>query len=214
MKVQLPWYGKASGRSAGTIYQSYWGATYTRSMPFSFHYPDTPDQQACQATFFDIQRPWIPIYNQIKDYLNKYQRKNVNPFNVYSMSIFKIFAPYGKDKYVEVPGKFGLDNLNSMWLELTSISMTITPEEVQLRYGLAGGAAPPDHPIKHIHFLLFNRTQQSMLFKSQTLMDPLGFMSFVNTNEWKNGDRIFLYVAVSADDWLGNFKLQTRWEDS
>lgn len=93
MKVQLPWIGKAAGSSAGTIYQSYWGHTYTRSFPALFHYPDTPAQQATQALFHDVQRFWLPIYQHLEPSIGKEQRKGINAFNVLAKCIYKVFNP-------------------------------------------------------------------------------------------------------------------------
>lgn len=207
MKVQFPLFGKATGSSAGTIYQSYWGRTYSRSFPFSFHYPDTKKQQECQSTFFDIQRVWLPIYNVIKSFFNPMQRTNKNPFNKLIGYIFRIFNPYAKHKMPDVPSSFGLDRKNLMSISLAVSSTTINEDEVSILFDLNRPYNSTGYPITKIHFLLLNKTQQSMLYQNEPLSYTLRKISFRNTQGWKEKDEIYFYVAASANNWFGNFNL-------
>lgn len=207
MKVQLPWFGKAAGSSAGTIYQSYWGKTYTRSFPFSFHYPDTQRQQKCQATFFDIQRTWLPIYQQVSQSIGPMQRKNKNPFNSMMRNIFRVFNPYGKYYTGHIPEFFGLDPKNRVRPVLLDINLDINPDDVVLTYDMARPYNGLQIRLVKSYLLLFNITQQTMLFSEEPFRPDVQRVTFENTLGWLPSDDYAFYVALAADNWLGNFNL-------
>lgn len=205
MKVQVTWIGKAAGRSVGTIYQTYWGATYSRSMPKMFHYPDTARQQVTQAKFFDLMRLWVPIYNELSRSISKQQRINRNPFNIMSGFIYKIFHPFNEKVGEKYPTNFGLDRLNRMRPVIVNAEIDITSNEVVLTFDMQRPYNGLSFKIETTNVLLFNVTAQSMLFQAVKLEGGINRMYFENTNEWKHGDEILLYVALSCKSWLGNF---------
>lgn len=205
MKVQLPWLNKASGRSLGTIYQSYWGNTYTRSMPSLFHYPDTPEQQATQATFFDIQRIWIPIYYELAKSIQRQQRKNKNPFNVMSSFIYRIFHPYKPGAQDRFPSNWGLDRLNRFRPVLRNAGLNVLEKEITLSFDQFRPYNDLGFTITTQHVLLFNVTRQSMLYTNTPLTAGQNICLFENTNDWKKTDEIVFYFALSCESWLGNF---------
>lgn len=207
MKVQLPWYGKAAGRSQQTIYQSYWGRIYTRAMPFSFHYPDTTKQQVCQSIFFDIQRVWIPIYQQLTLTIAPMQKKDKNPFNMLSKSIYRILNPYGKWHTQRIPKDFGLDKLNRVRPVLGELKLTVDTPTISLTFDNNRPWIGVDMVPKNLCFLLFNITRQSMLFEMIVFEAGAQVVEFQNVNEWKADDEIAVYASISGDFWLGNFNL-------
>ena len=211
MKVQLPWLNKAAGRSAGTIYQSYWGATYTRSMPALFHYPATQKQQATQATFFDLQRIWIPIYNHLSQSIQRQQRKNKNPFNIMSSFIYKILQPFNSNKDYEYIKNFGLDRLNRVKPDIPRAFYTIDDLSVVVDYELKLVTNATDFVMTTTNIILFNPSRMSMYFTDIPFEEGHGHVSFKNTNEWKHGDLVLMYISLSCDSWLGNFNLVEEW---
>lgn len=211
MKVQIPILNKASGRSGDTIFQSYYGNTYTRSMPLLFHYPDTPNQQATQATFFDLQRIWIPIYNQLSLSIQQMQRKNKNPFNVMSSFVYKIFHPYSNDKKERYPSNFGLDRLNRVRPYLMSANLRVEFLDITFFYDMNRPINQMGFPMTDFNVLLFNITKQSMLFMQTPIVAGEQEISFHNTNEWSAKDKIVVYGSLSCSSWLGNFNLIGRW---
>lgn len=211
MKAQLPWLNKAAGRSAGTIYQSYWGATYTRSMPALFHYPDTEKQQRTQAIFFDFQRIWIPIYNVLSRSISKQQRVNKNPFDVMSSFIYKIFKPYSINPKEKYPSNFGLDRLNRVRPIVVDTFLSVKTNEIVLEFEMQRPYNGTGFTLTTTNIILFNITLQSMLFSNIELEGGYNQVLFANANEWQEGDTILVYMALSCDSWLGNFNHIEQW---
>lgn len=207
MKVQLAWFCKASGRSAGTIYQSYFGNTYTRAMPFSFHYPDTKKQQETQASFFDIQRNWFPIYNQIKLHIDMSQKKNKNVFNQLSKGIYKILNPYKKSKLDNPIENFGLDPLNQNKPVVIGFRLDFKEKDIVLYFNMARPIWVRSEWIESTHILLFNRTQQTMMYQETKFQPDTNIIGFENLQRWENSDEIFTYMALSSQNYLANFNL-------
>ncbi|MBR5594609.1 MAG: hypothetical protein IKS96_02705 [Fibrobacter sp.] len=207
MKFQVPWLGKAAGRSAGTIYQTYWGATYGRSMPTLFHYPDTAKQQETQGKFFDLMKPWVQIYNQLSPSISKQQRVNKNPFNIMSGFIYKIFHPYTAAKVNRYPSNFGVDRLNRVRPVITDASIDFKGGVIALHYENQRPYTINDLHIDTSNVLLLNITKQSMLFVQMKFVAGPNDEKLENTNEWGKDDEILFYVALSCPNWLGNFNL-------
>lgn len=207
MKVQLTWLGKASGRSQNTIYQSYWGKTFTRSMPFLFHYPDTEKQQICQSLFFDIQRIWLPIYNEINKNIAPMQRRNKNPFNDLTSKIYHIFNPYERRRFQRLPKNFGLDKLNRVRPIIVVESFNIAPDKISFYFDNNRPYIGIDMIAKNLEILLFNITKQTMYYVQDDFVAGSHRLGIVNSNDWQPGDEIAIYVAISGEFWLGNFNL-------
>ena len=205
MKVNLPIVGKATGSSAGLIYQSYWGSTYTRSFPFSFHYPDTKKQQECQASFFDIQRVWLSFYPKIMVNINKSQKRNRNPFNALSAAIYKVLNPYVKPNYKNPPQSFGLDTSSLMHMQVNVDAFNFADGNIRIGVSFMRPHNSTGFQITKLHCILFNRTSQSMYYKNIELDHQVNTIYFENTQDWKEDDEILFYTAISADNWLGNF---------
>lgn len=207
MKVQLPWLNKASGRSAGTIYQSYWGATYTRSMPTLFHYPDTEKQQETQAKFYDTQRNWLPIYRQLMQYASPSQRKNKNSFNRLSRYVYKILNLYYGITHYTAPAAWGLERLNKMRPVITNMELYLKDDNIILEIDVNRPHNETQHRVRWIHILLFNLTQKYLLFQTIPIAGGLQNVIFSNTMDWQPSDGFRVYIALSDNDWLGNFNL-------
>lgn len=207
MKVQLPWFGKAAGRSAGTIYQSYFGNTYTRAMPFSFHYPDTKRQQETQASFFDIQRNWFPIYNQIKLNVKMQQRNNKNVFNRLSQAVYKVLNTYDKKKYKEPLRFFGLETKNENRPVTARVHIDFKEKKINVFFDMNRPYWYRKENISDIHLLLFNQSQQTMLYQNNMFQAGENMITLENTLDWQETDTIYIYLALSSENYLANFNL-------
>ena len=170
-----------------------------------FHYPDTTKQQITQAKFFDLIRPWVPIYNELSRSISKQQRINRNPFNIMSGFIYRIFHPYNEKAGEKYPTNFGLDRLNRMRPVIVDAIIDINPEVLSLTFDMQRLYNGLSFTIDTTNVLLFYVTAQSMLFQAIDLKGGINALRFENTNEWKQGDEILLYVALSCKSWLGNF---------
>lgn len=207
MKVQLTWFGKAAGRSAGTIYQSYFGNTYTRAMPFSYHYPDTKKQQETQASFFDIQRNWFPIYNQIKLNIKMQQRNDKNVFNRLSQGIYKVLNPYTK-KILDKPQRFfGLEPKNENRARTAQLQVDFKEETINVYFDMQRPYWYRSEQIETSHLLLFNRTQQTMIYQQTKFQAGFNDFVFENKMHWTETDDIYIYLAIASDNYLANFNL-------
>lgn len=206
MKVQIPWLNKAAGRSANTIYQSYLGATYTRSMPAIFHYPDTKKQQTTQAAFFDIQRVWIPIFQQLSVFIAPSQRRNKNVFNKLSSYIYKIIQPFQGLRNRRFIKFWGLERLNLMYADMQCISFVVNNEMIILDISLTNVVNKTKFQVSWFHFILFNLSSQLFMYQSLPRFEGSKNVDFRNTLHWNPTDDYLLYVACSDNRWLGNFK--------
>lgn len=205
MKVQLPWFGKAAGRSVGTIYQSYFGNTYTRAMPFSFHYPDTKKQQETQASFYDIQRNWFPIYDQIKIKIKIQQRNDKNVFNRLSKAVYKVLNPYNKKINKKPLRFFGLESKNENRPVTAKVQTDFKENIINVFFDMNRPFWNRKENISDSHLLLFNQSQQTMLYQNTKFQAGENMFSFENTLNWQESDTIYIYLALSSENYLGNF---------
>lgn len=207
MKVQIPILNKAAGRLRDTIFQSYWGETYVRSMPLLFHYPDTEDQQRTQAAFFDIQRNWIPIYKELIVYASPSQRKNKNAFNTLSRYVYKILDPYVAPNNYSAPRFWGLEHLNKMRPVIPSFQLSVNPKRLVLTFDVNLPYNDTNYYVRWFHVLLCNVSQKYMLYLVIPFAIETQLVTFFNTMEWQPSDRLRFYIALSDNNWLGNFNL-------
>lgn len=207
MKVHLPIVGKATGSSAGLIYQSYWGNTYTRSFPFIFHYPDTAKQQKCQFDFYRIQRAWWPIYNQLKLSIPKQCRRNTNVYNKLSNGLYKVFMTYSGIKAQNIVEVWGLDERKTVVFDLEKYPISFDGLKLFVRTDILDIHGKRSfNPISY-NMLLCNITQQEFYFKVKQLTEKKILESFIVTSEWSQSDIIVAYVAFSNDEFFTNFYL-------
>lgn len=207
MKVQLPWFGKAAGRSAGTIYQSYFGNTYTRAMPFNFHYPDTKKQQETQASFFDIQRNWFPIYNKIKLNIKMQQRNDKNVFNRLSQAVYRILNPYAKKVNKKPQRFFGLEPRNENRPRIAELQVDFKDERIDIYFDMQRPYWYRSEQIRSSKMLLFNRTQQTMMYQETQFHAGYNELIFENKMHWNETDDILIYLAIASENYLANFNL-------
>ena len=207
MKVHLPIVGKATGSSAGLIYQSYWGNTYTRSFPFSFHYPDTDKQQKSQFDFFQIQRAWWTIYENLKTYIPRVQRRNRNIYDTLSKGVYSALLTYDIKAEANIRPHWGLDPRNTVLpiIDVDKISYSNFNYYIDATLQSFTGKRKFYPSINH--FLLCNLTQQEMYYKIEPYTDSKISTSIFVTSEWLNTDIIIAYVAFSNDEFFTNFYL-------
>lgn len=207
MKVHLPIVGKATGSSAGLIYQSYWGNTYTRSFPFSFHYPDTDKQQKCQFDFFQIQRAWWPIYKELKMSIPKQCRRNTNVYNELSNGLYRALMTYAPVKTENALQVWGLDKRKSVKADLKTSKIIIEDQRVFVSCYLNGFYGKRKFVPSVFNMLLCNITQQEFYLKIEKLESDTIAVEFFVTSEWSQSDIIVAYVAFSNDEFFTNFFL-------
>ena len=207
MKVHLPIVGKATGSSAGLIYQSYWGNTYTRSFPFSFHYSDTGKQQKCQFDFFRIQRAWWPIYNKLKFNIPRQCRRNTNVYNKLSNGLYKVFMTYSVIKAENIVEVWGTDERKSVVMEIGKKQLEYENNAIIARFSINGIYGKRHFNPKFYNMLLCNISQQEFYFKTDYVQDGWNDVRFVVLNEWYPTDIIIPYVAFSNDEFFTNFYL-------
>lgn len=205
MKVQLPWAGKASGSSAGLIYQSYWGRTFARTFPAIFHYPDTPAQQICQARFYDTQRILLLFYDYIKTLIGPQQRNNKNIYNIYAKAFMEALNPYNKPKFKDGPKNFGVDPLNRAILQFNDVQMFVNENRGLITFTQEPIKSEIHTTFNYYVLLIFNRTRQNIKFSLVYYVPTITGFNFTNDVGWQNGDEILVYTALQSKTWLGNF---------
>lgn len=207
MKVHLPIVGKATGSSAGLIYQSYWGNTYTRAFPFSFHYPDTAKQQKCQFDFFRIQRAWWPVYNKLKFSIPRQCRRNTNVYNKLSNGLYKVFMTYSGIKAENIIEVWGMDERKSVVMEIEKKQLEFEDKAIIARFSINGIYGKRHFTPKVYNMLLCNISQQEFYFQTNQVQAGWNDVRFVVLSEWDPTDIMIAYVAFSNDEFFTNFYL-------
>ena len=207
MKVHLPIVGKATGSSAGLIYQSYWGNTYTRSFPFSFHYPDTTKQQICQFDFFQIQRAWWPIYDRLKHSIPKQCRRNTNVYNELSNGLYKVFMTYSVKKRENVVPIWGLDNRKTVKVDIINSSIKVDKSLVKVATDFKVVQAKRAFSPKDCNVLLCNVNRQEFYLQVFAYETESIDVQFFVGSEWEQTEIILAYLALSNDEFFTNFFL-------
>ena len=207
MKVQLPFIGKATGSSAGLIFQSYWGGTYSRSFPSIFHYPDTPKQQAAQAPFHEINKAWALPYGIIKNAVGENQRRNRNIYNEYLKQALKIYNPYDIPKQRTPLQNFGPDPFNRMRASMLVTYKYIDDSYILIRWQDWAVEKEISYTPSHRIFLLMNKTSRTLHSPYGLIIPSVTGLNIQNYQDWKATDDIVFYVAVYGEGWLGNFNL-------
>lgn len=205
MKVQLPWMGKATGSSAGLIYQSYWGRTFARTFPAVFHYPNTPKQQICQAHFYDTQRILLLFYDFIKEFIGPQQRNNKNIYNIYAKAFIEALNPYNKPKFKDGPQNFGVDPYNRAILQFNDVQMFVNENRGLITFTQEPIKSEIRTTFNYYVLLIFNRTRQNIKFSLVFYVPTITGFNFTNDVGWQNGDDILVYTALQSKTWLGNF---------
>lgn len=210
MKIHLPIVGKATGSSAGLIYQSYWGNTYTRSFPFSFHYPDTSKQQKCQFDFFRIQRAWWPIYNKLKFSIPKQCRRNTNVYNKLSKGLYEVFMTYSIIKADNIVEVWGLDERKAVIMYIEKKRLEFEDNVITARFSINGIYGKRHFSPQNYNMLLCNITQQEFYFQTAEVHAGLNEVKFLVLSEWSRTDIIVAYVAFSNEEFFTNFYLSSQ----
>lgn len=210
MKVHLPIVGKATGSSAGLIYQSYWGNTYTRSFPFSFHYPDTSDQKICQFDFFKIQRAWWPIYNHLKEFIPRQCRRNINVYNELSKGIYRVLMTYAVKKRQNIVDVWGLDKRNTVNTEIKKDRITFEGNSIHVFCTILEIYGTRQFIPNHYNMLLCNISQQEFYLVNDIYVKPTIAETFYLRSEWSQSDIIVAYIALSNKEYFTNFFLCTE----
>lgn len=205
MKVHLPIVGKATGSSAGLIYQSYWGNTYTRSFPFSFHYPDTSKQQKSQFDFFKIQRVWWGIYEKLKTSIPASCRKNRNVFNELSSGIYRIFMTYMQKSSSNIVDVWGLDSRKSVKLNINAQFLDFLGDEIIVNAKVLDIYGKRKFVPDFFNTLLCNITEQEFYFIMDDYSDGSLTTSFKVEGKWDETDIIVAYTALSSKEFITNF---------
>lgn len=207
MKAQLPIIHHGSGHAGNTIFQTYWGQTFLRSMPILFHYPNTRAQQKTQGLYWNIMRQIQAVYGNFKKSFPKRNNSNKNIYNVLCKGIFQVADPYNSKHTAPLPLRFGLDaqqqirlsfSVPKVLVEKTKISITF-----QLSFSLWRRAF---HPTL-VYLVVVNRTQQSLLGAEQSFQSTKIKFTLQNSVLWASTDDVVAYVAIGNNETLSNFYL-------
>ena len=207
MKLQLPWIGKAAGSSAGTIFQTYWGRSYSRSFPAIFHYPNTPAQQKTQAAYYDIRSSWQPIYNAFSKLGSLNQRTNKNSYNLYFRAVIQVLNPYNVEKYTMPPRYFGMDPRNRVVISVADAKISIEKNSLTLFFSRYLTKIGIHDEFNRVQFLAFNRTRQKIAYFNHFYRPEAQSLRVSVDSSWTVSDEIYVYLAFTSPNWLGNFNL-------
>ena len=207
MKVQLPFHNHAAGRSGGSIFQTYWGRTFARSMPVLFHYPDTPSQHDTQMKYYNIVRQLKTAYPTISLNVPKSQRYNTNVYNIYSQAVFQILNPYAKPQFSKPPRFFGLDKLNRVILPAVVDGFSIEGKWFYFRFHFLTPVVGISDVFNWFIVFCFNRSRHQIYCSRFWYTPTITQFSAAFGSSWAVNDDILMYFCLSGQNWLGNFNL-------
>lgn len=207
MKVQLPFHNHAAGRSGGSIFQTYWGRTFARSMPALFHYPDTKPQQETQAKFFSVQYYARSIYNLDKSFISRYQRININAFDVYMKAFFAALNPYNRSDFVRPPKYFGVDKYNSAILPTKLLDVYMSSNRMAYEFQLFEPIVKNSNNFIYQQAIFFNRTKQICFRRQGPYTKGMHNLTIMASSQWSKEDEIYIYFALQSTNWQGNYNL-------
>lgn len=207
MKVQLPWFGKATGSSAGMIYQSYWGHTYARTFPASFHYPNTPAQQACQARYWHNRFEANVCYGTIEEQLSDYQKRIVNPYNQMQKSVIGMMTEFEENPYSPVPTEFGIDSIKAINATIQSYQCVVRPDYVLLDANITQITSKFRFEPKKCFLVLVNRIRREVWTQPANIHGNNIYGTWPNTTTWPMTHVAFFYVALADNHYISNFIL-------
>lgn len=210
MKIQMPFHGHAAGRSGNTIFQTYWGNTYTRSMPILFHYPNTPAQQATQAIYYNIRNLYREMYRNIRSFVHEGQRHNVNIYNLYFKAIFQVCNPYDKPELNKPLQNFGLDELNRVILPATVDGFSISGRYFYFHFHFSSPTIRIQSRFNYFYALAVNRSKKQFYTVRFYYSASTTQFSLALADSWSVDDDILLYFALQGSEWFGNFNIAKR----
>lgn len=205
MKVQLPWIGKATGSSAGLIYQSYWGGTYSRSFPVSFHYPDTPAQQACQALYWHIRREVGSCYEEIQYDISSYQKRIRNPYNVLIQSVRNLFLSNIADPYAPWQSDFGVDSKRAIIPSIEDYGCYIRPNIINFDARLIAIDSKFVFWPTRCWLTLVNMTRHELWTREANYEQEIMQLVHPNTTGWAQTDIVAFSACVANEHYMSNF---------
>lgn len=207
MKVQLPWMGKATGSSAGLIYQSYWGRTYARTFPAVFHYPNTPAQQACQAKYWHNRFEAGVCYRTIQRNLSPYQKRITNPYNAMFKSVNDMFNQRDANPNSPIPYDFGIDIRHSVYAIIKPVFYVVRPDWVIIDANIKEIKSEFQFIPDKAFLILVN------FIRNEVWTQPTNFHSgniygeWPNTTTWPSTQYPHFYVGLANDHFCTNFFL-------
>lgn len=205
MKVQSPIVGKMTGRNARTIFQSYNGATYARSMPGVFHYPDTPAQKAKGIIYNRIMNQIRSFYAEYLQFIDESQRGNKNSFGVMAKGIFNVMKPFLSDPFASRPNWFGLDKycqvrvkfeLPNIYIENDKIHISAVTRIKTFRRYFHG---------RDILIMLFCPASNNFIFFYTKYQNGIVNEDLTNEFNWDSSMKLYCYVATASDNFVSNF---------
>lgn len=211
MKVQIPILNKAAGAYAKQIFQSYYGNTYVRNFPASFHYPDTPKQQQVQSSFYNIQRVWWEVYPALAQSIPESQRHNKNVFNILSQGLYKSIMTYLERVPENILRVWGLDKRNCVSLNIAFDLITAANGFYTIKARVLEIKSRRRFAPNKTHLLLYNVTRQIFLYAVIPYNGPyIDFRLYVG-EMWPGDNLIIAYMALSDPHFLSNFYLCGLW---
>lgn len=207
MKVQLPWAGKATGSSAGLIYQSYWGKTYARTFPAIFHYPNTPAQQACQAKYWHRRIEAQDCYRTIQPHLSSYQKRLTNTYNAMFKSVNDMFTKQVTSQYSPIPYAFGIDLKYSVYAAIIPKNYTITPSQVIVEAKVKEIKSEFQFQPNKAFLVLVNFRRQELWTQQPKYDNGYIYGVWKNTTAWASDYTPMFYIGLADDHFFSNFFL-------
>ena len=207
MKVQLPWMGKATGSSAGLIYQSYWGRTFARTFPAMFHYPNTPAQQACQTKYWHNRIEAEACYGTIQRYLSSYQKRITNPYNAMFKSVNDMFIQHETNPYAPIPNDFGIDIRHSVNANIRSVFNVVRPDRVIIDANIINIKSEFQFEPDKAFLILVNFRRKEVWTQPANFHGGNIYGSWPNTTTWPSTQVAIFYVGLANNHFCTNFFL-------
>ena len=199
--------GKATGSSAGLIYQSYWGKTFARIFPVMFHYPNTPAQQACQAKYWHNRIEAQACYRTIQPYLSTYQKRITNPYNAMFKSVNDMFIMRETNPYSPIPNDFGIDIRHSVNASIKAVFNVVRPDQVIIDANVIDIKSEFQFVPDKAFLVLVNFIRQEVWTQPANFHSGNIYGAWPNTTTWPSTHVAVFYVGLANDHFCTNFFL-------
>lgn len=205
MKLQLPWINRAAGTTAGIVFQTYNGNTYSHAKTAYYHYPNTQAQQETQGKFYNIMWQFLYIYRSMRIYIPAQVRHNCNMYNVLSSGVFAASLTYPNPQRKTPPVWFGADKMQQVKVNFANGAIEVSLQSVSVKFNVSLQFYRRNFNPKFYHLLLVNASQQLLMSETSTYTSSCFAIELQNISKWLPTDTISVYLMLSNKNFSTNF---------
>lgn len=205
MKIFSPLFGHLRGSAAGAIAQTYHGKTYLRTPAAVYHYPDTERQQETQGKFYDLQRAFLPVWHEIRQYATPAQRRSCNNFNEYASGLYRCLLTFQRSRDLGRKLSFGIDKRQLFKTRFAMRISAIFGNAFLFTMYAENTATAAAEGVTRVAAFMLNEATNEFYFTIVPYQDDNFTLRFVNSLGWQMGAFYPTYLAAIGKNGISNF---------